>query len=86
MSDTINAKIYNMADLASKDWFRRQVNTLETQMYLYYKPHEINFYIGAEPLSDRWELARPERIPISLSTGQVTNLIYQLARRLPILS
>lgn len=84
--DTINSKIYNMADVASKDWFRRQCQDTAVRMYFYYKPGEITFYLGPSPLNDDWQLAQPETVSIGMSTNQVCTMIQRVAKTLPILS
>ena len=83
--DAINTKSYNVADLASKDWFRRQCQDPAVRMYFYLEPGEISFYLGPDPLNDSWELARPETVSIGMSTNQVCDMIQRLARHLPIL-
>lgn len=82
---TLRSKIYGMADAASKDWFGRQLRNPYASMYFYYKPNQIAFYIGEEPLNDQWELAHPERVSPAKSQNQVCQWMCQIAERLPVL-
>ena len=81
----IESKIWGAAEAAANDWFRRQCKDLHTSMYIYYKPGNINFWIGQEPLSGEWQLADNQRVSIALTKEQVARHIAQIARRLPIL-
>ena len=82
----INARIYVMADAASIDWFKRQIIDVHSHMYLYYKPGEIAFWIGEEPLNEHWILGWNERISIAKTKEQVREQIIDIAKKLPILN
>ena len=82
----IDSRIYGMAEAASKDWYRRQCRNIHASMYFYFKPGEIAFYIGEEPLNDAWELADSERVSPGKSQREVLADIRRIARHLPILS
>jgi len=83
--EEIQSKIHWAADAAAQDWYRRQCADLQVQMYLYFKPGVIAFYIGPEPLSDLWQLAREEPISNAMSRYQVCELLETVARNLPLL-
>tara|TARA_Y100000310_G_scaffold190762_1_gene190751 strand:+ start:435 stop:704 length:270 start_codon:yes stop_codon:yes gene_type:complete len=82
----IDLQIDGMAKAASIDWYRRQCRNVYAHMYFYFKPGEIAFYIGEEPLNNAWELASPERVSIGKSQREVQADIRRIARNLPILS
>lgn len=81
----IGSRIFGMADAAASDWFKRQSRNLHAVMYFWYKPGEIAFWIGEEPLSDQWELAHPDRIGAGMTRIEVCAHLQHIARRLPIL-
>ena len=85
-TESVNSRIYGMAYSASKDWFRRQCANPAERMYFYYKPGEIAFYIGAEPLNNQWVLAMNDRISTGRTQEQICIQLQQIARQLPILS
>ena len=84
--DTTQSKIQGAAQVAAKDWYRRQCRDCAVSMYLYFKPDTIAFWIGEYPLNEDWQLAWNERISIGKTQEQVTNDIIQIAQKLPILS
>ncbi|ADC73246.1 hypothetical protein TK90_2761 (plasmid) [Thioalkalivibrio sp. K90mix] len=82
-SITLQAKIRSAADAASIDWFRRQCADATVAMRLYYKPGEIAFWIGPEPLNEDWV----EDIPITsnMTRTKAAQRIVERAQSLPIL-
>ena len=84
--ERLQSRIWGMAEAAANDWMRRQCANLDAHMYFYYKPGEIAFYIGEEPLTEHWVLAGPERISIGKSPRQVAQQLSDMAQTLPIMT
>lgn len=83
-STTLQAQIRSAADAAAIDWFRRQCADATVAMRLYYKPGEIGFWIGAEPINEDW--VEDIRITSDMTRTKAAQRIVERAQSLPILS
>ena len=88
-SNLVREQLWNWAELASSDWFRRQCAEPYLAMYLYYKPSVDGQHgalvIGVEPLSEDWQLAMNERVSPAWTKEIAASKCFEAALLLPIL-
>ncbi len=74
----------------AEKWFKAQCHDLNRMIYLYYRPALPDQEIGDVKVSvknpgEGFELAMPQRLSPAFNRTQVSRLIYEALRKVPIL-
>ena len=78
--------MWTLAADAAKEAFKLMSRKpLTTQMYVWYLPQGEELKVAENKPGSKWKLAINERIPISKTTAQIKQWIYDQIRRIPIL-
>lgn len=83
-TEEIERWLWDQAQAAAELWNREQRRDMFASLYLYHKPG--NLTVCGNTVPDGFELADGRRLCPSGTIEQIRNRIYEVSRRLPILT
>lgn len=88
-AESINNKLFQMADRESKSWFVGQTRNLFASYYFWYLPSKPETWgdlsLAEDAPGPDWKLADTQRISRAWTMEQVRRYMIDNSRRLPIL-